>query len=128
MNFTKTKLSFCTLLVSDNIMIAEVNEGVIFNQDKSDEIIYFSSVVFKNNPFVYITNRVNSYAVDPTIYKGVSQIETLKGFAVVSTTLAARNAEIERLFLNKPFEIFSNIEEAKTWALNILKQDDIKHL
>ena len=103
-------------------MIAEVNEGVIFNQDKSDDIIYFSSVVFKNNPFVYITNRVNSYAVDPTIYKGVSQVETLKGFAVVSTTLSARNAEIERLFLNKPFEIFSDLNDAKLWAIQVLNK------
>ena len=122
MNFTKTKLSFCTLLTSDNIIIAEINEGVVLNQDMSDEIIYFSSVVFKNNPFVYITNRINSYAVDPTIYKGVSQVETLKGFAVVSTTLSARNAEIERLFLNKPFEIFSDLEEAKLWAIQILNK------
>ena len=29
MNFTKTKLSFCTLLTSDNIIIAEINEGDI---------------------------------------------------------------------------------------------------
>ncbi|MBD3861859.1 hypothetical protein [Olleya marilimosa] len=122
MNFTKTKLSFCTLLTSDNIIIAEINEGVVLNQDMSDDIIYFSSVVFKNNPFVYITNRINSYAVDPTIYKGVSQVETLKGFAVVSTTLSARNAEIERLFLNKPFEIFSDLEEAKLWAIQILNK------
>ena len=122
MNFTKTKLSFCTLLVSNNIIIAEINEGVVLNQDMSDDIIYFSSVVFKNNPFVYITNRINSYAVDPTIYKGVSQVETLKGFAVVSTTLSARNAEIERLFLNKPFEIFSDLEDAKLWAIQILNK------
>lgn len=122
MNFTKTKLSFCTLLTSDNIIIAEINEGVVLNQDMSDDIIYFSSVVFKNNPFVYITNRINSYAVDPIIYKGVSQVETLKGFAVVSTTLSARNAEIERLFLNKPFEIFSDLEEAKLWAIQILNK------
>ena len=122
MNFTKTKLSFCTLLTSDNIIIAEINEGVVLNQDMSDDIIYFSSVVFKNNPFVYITNRINSYAVDPTIYKGVSQVETLKGFAVVSTTLSARNAEIERLFLNKPFEIFSDLEDAKRWAIQILNK------
>ncbi len=122
MNFTKTKLSFCTLLTSDNIIIAEINEGVVLNQDMSDDIIYFSSVVFKNNPFVYITNRINSYAVDPTIYKGVSQVETLKGFAVVSTTLSARNAEIERLFLNKPFEIFSDLNDAKLWAIQILNK------
>lgn len=122
MNFTKTKLSFCTLLTSDNIIIAEINEGVVLNQDMSDDIIYFSSVVFKNNPFVYITNRINSYAVDPIIYKDVSQLETLKGFAVVSTTLSARNAEIERLFLNKPFEIFSDLEEAKLWAIQILNK------
>ena len=45
----------------------------------------------------------------------------LKGFAVVTKTLLAKkNAEIEKLFLNKPFEIFSDIDEALSWAKSVI--------
>ncbi|RAJ16215.1 hypothetical protein [Olleya aquimaris] len=120
--YTKTELSFCTLLAKDHILIAEINEGVNLDKKLSDEIIYFSSVAFNNKPFVYITNRINSYSVDPTIYKDVSKIDLLKGFAVVSKTLSARNAEIERLFLKKPFEIFRELNKAELWAKSILER------
>lgn len=121
--YAKTKLSFGILLVSNNILISEINEGVTLNKAISDAIIHFAKATFQNRPFVYLTNRVNSYAVDPIIYRDVSQLKNLRGFAVVSQTLSARNAEIERLFLNKPFEIFSDLDKAKSWALNTLKDN-----
>ncbi|QXP58584.1 hypothetical protein [Olleya sp. HaHaR_3_96] len=121
--YTKTKLSFCSLLVSGNIIIAEIDEGITLNKALSDAIIYFASLAFKGMPFVYITNRIHSYSVDPIIYKDVSQVKTLQGFAVVSQTQSGKNAEIERLFLNKPFEIFTDIEDAKTWASKIIKEN-----
>ncbi len=121
--YAKTKLSFGTLLVSNNILISEINEGVTLNKELSDAIIHFAKVTFQNRPFIYLTNRINSYAVDPIIYRDVSQIKTLRGFAVVSQTLSAKNAEIERLFLNKPFEIFSDLDKAKAWALKTLKEN-----
>lgn len=124
--YAKTKLSFGTLLVSNSILISEINEGVTLNKELSDAIIHFAKVTFQNRPFVYLTNRINSYAVDPIIYRDVSQIKTLRGFAVVSQTLSARNSEIERLFLNKPFEIFSDLDKAKAWALKTLKENQSK--
>lgn len=119
--YTKTKLSFCTLLVSDNIIISEINEGVHMNKKHATQIIKFVLDVFEDKPHVYISNRIHSYSVDTIVYSDVSKVKNLVGFAVVSNTLAARNAEIERLFLNKPFEIFSKLEEATTWANQILK-------
>ncbi|AXO78990.1 hypothetical protein DZC78_00845 [Olleya aquimaris] len=119
--YTKTKLSFCTLLVSDNVIISEINEGVHMNKKHATQIIKFVLDVFGDRPHVYISNRIHSYSVDTIVYSDVSKVKSLVGFAVVSNTLAARNAEIERLFLNKPFEIFSKLEEATTWANQILK-------
>ncbi|WP_054850800.1 hypothetical protein [Olleya sp. ITB9] len=119
--YTKTKLSFCTLLVSDNVIISEINEGVHMNKKHAIQIIKFVLDVFGDRPHVYISNRIHSYSVDTIVYSDVSKVKSLVGFAVVSNTLAARNAEIERLFLNKPFEIFSKLEEATTWANQILK-------
>ena len=57
---TKTTLSFCNLLVKSNILIAEINEGVILNKELYDKIIYFSTVAFNTEPFAYITNRIHS--------------------------------------------------------------------
>jgi len=47
-----------------------------------------------NEAFVYITHRVNSYSVDPTIYISVSKIENLVGFAVVFINQMALSSTI----------------------------------
>ncbi|WGD34447.1 hypothetical protein [Olleya sp. YS] len=116
------ELKFCTLLFSDNYVISTINEGVIFG--KVESRLQSSEIldVFNDKPFVYISNRINSYSVDPTIYIESSQICNLSGFAAVIGEFSNRNVEVERLFLNKPFESFSNLEDAKIWANNILSK------
>jgi hypothetical protein len=72
---------------------------------------------YKDAPFVYLTHRVNSYAVDTSIYSKTSQLENLIGFGVISKNyLAKSNAEIEKLFLSKPFRIFDSLDDAIEWA------------
>ena len=52
------------------------------------------------------------------------KIENLKGFAVVSSNYKAKlNAKIEQLFFKKPFQIFSEMEEAVAWVDELLKND-----
>ncbi|MFK7783269.1 hypothetical protein [Psychroserpens sp.] len=115
------KYDFCTMHIYDNYMIVVINEGVTVTPEHNNVLLNVVDTYYKNNPFVYITHRVNSYAVDPAIYKETSKIENLAGFCVVSADYKAkRNAEIEKLFLNKPFEIFDTIEEAKTWSNELL--------
>lgn len=112
---------FCTMHIYDNHMIVVINEGVTVTIEHNDVLLSVANTYYKNKPFVYITHRLNSYAVDPAIYKETSKIKNLAGFCVVSGDYKAkRNAEIEKLFLNKPFEIFDTIEEAKTWASQVL--------
>jgi hypothetical protein len=51
-----------------------------------------------------------------------AKIENLKGFAVVSENYKAKvNAQIEKMFYNKPFEIFTKLDDAFNWADNFLK-------
>ena len=103
-------------------MIATVNEGATVTNENSNLITVEALKHFTERPFVYITNRVNSYAVDPTIYKVSSRVETLAGFAVVSpSNLALRNAKYERVFLEKPFETFNTTDKAVAWAEQIVK-------
>ena len=51
------------------------------------------------------------------------KIENLKGFAVVSNVYKAKsNAEVEKMFFNKPFCIFSELNEAVAWANELVNQ------
>ena len=114
-------LETCSLEFFENYVVSTIYEGVIFGKKESQVQTKEILEVFKNKPFVYISNRINSYSVDPIIYLKTSKIASLAGFAIVSKSLSARNAEVESLFLNKPFEIFDTLEEAKSWANSLLK-------
>jgi len=117
------KYDFCTMHIYDNYMIVVINEGVTVTPEHNNVLIDVANTYYKNKSFVYITHRLHSYAVDPAIYKETSKIKNLSGFCVVSSDYKAkRNAEIEKLFLNKPFEIFDTIEEATTWVKQVISE------
>jgi len=102
-------------------MVVTVDEGVTIDIPKTKQLIKIAESLFPERPFVYITHRVNSYAVDPKVYEPTSKIENLAGFCVVSSNFFAKsNAEIERLFIKIPFAIFDTLEEAETWTEKIL--------
>jgi len=118
----KKEMDFCTLLFYDNYVICYVDENENVTIKKSNNQTDVILDYYKEKPFVYITHRINNYSVDPNIYSDSSRINTLLGFVVVSKELpAVRNALSERLHLNKPFEIFEEIDDAILWAENICK-------
>lgn len=115
---------FCEIKVYDNYLVAVVNKDIHLTPDKNQILVDITNTYFANKPFVYITHRKNSYSVDPTIYIKTSKIKNLAGFAVVAEVpLSKGNAEIEKLFLKKPFEIFNNIKEATEWAKQIIANE-----
>ncbi|WP_431134938.1 hypothetical protein [Psychroserpens mesophilus] len=117
------KYDFCTMHIYDNYMIVVINEGVTVTPNHNSVLLNVADTYYKNTRFVYITHRLYSYAVDPAVYKETSKIDNLAGFCVVSSDYKAkRNAEIEKLFLNKPFEILDTIDEAITWADSVLNK------
>ena len=115
------KYPFCIIEVYDDYVVSCINEGFHLTPDKNKILEDIANEYFYDKPFVYITHRKFSYSVDPAIYLQTSEIFNLAGFAVVAQVpLAKGNAEIEKLFLNKPFEIFTSLDEAKSWAKSIL--------
>lgn len=115
------KFDFCEMTLFEKHLVVVMNEGINLTPDHNQILVEISESHFNGRPFVYITNRVNSYSVDPKIYFETAKIENLKGFAVVSKNYKAKsNAEIEKMFFNKPFEIFSNIEDAVNWVDGII--------
>ncbi len=111
---------FCILKFYDNYVISIINEGVIVSKEISDKISKAAINYYQGKPFVYITHRMHSYSVDPNIYKDVSKIKNLAGFVVVSDSKTSiKSALLEKIFLNKPFQIFSNLEDGILWANNV---------
>jgi len=111
---------FCILKFYDNYVISIINEGVIITEKISKKISKTAINYYQGKPFVYITHRIHSYSVDPNVYYNVSKIKNLAGFVVVSDNKSSiKNAIIEKIFLNKPFQIFSSLEDAILWANNV---------
>ena len=107
--------------IHDHYLITVMNEGITVTVEANKILKDIAKMYFKDKPFVYITHRKNSYAVDTTIYTETKKIPNLIGFAVVSTKgMALTNASLEKLFFEKPFEIFENLNDAITWSQELI--------
>lgn len=117
------KFDFCEMHIHDYYVLVIANEGVTISPKHNKTLENVVDTYYMDKPFVYITHRLNSYSVDTSTYLETSKIKNLKGFAVVSNDYKAKsNAEVEKLFLKKPFEIFDRLEDAILWAKTILKE------
>lgn len=116
------KFDFCEMHIYDCYVVVIINEGLIVSPKHNIVLNNVVDTYFHNKDFVYITHRINSYSVDPSTYFETSKISNLKGFAVVSKDFKAKaNAEVEKLFFKKKFEIFDDLQDAVTWAELIVK-------
>lgn len=112
-------LDFGKVIIHENILIAKLNEGVLFDVENNRKLLELGNEIFKGENYGYISHRVNSYAVDPMVYFESANAENLKAIAVVSENeMTRRNAEqVERKFYknSNSFEVFQTLEEAVTW-------------
>lgn len=113
------ELEFGQVHILPNILIAELNEGVLFNTENNSKLLKIGKEVFLNKPYGYISLRKNSYAVDPLVYRDSAREKNLKAIAVVSKNeLIKLNANnVERQFYKDPdsFAVFDNIDQAINW-------------
>lgn len=113
----KYVLSIGEVVIYEDYMLAQLNEGITLNIETVQEIVMIAKKHFPEKPFAYITVRKNSYAVDPMLYLKVFEIENLKAIAIVSKKyIDNHNVKIEKHFFNKPMNIFKTLPEAIDWA------------
>lgn len=107
---------------SQNYVIATVKEDVIFDQDHVKEILDRCIEVFDNESYVYISHRKEKYNVNPTVYLNLHKVAPLAGIALVAKGLPGiQTANFERKFSPVPLNVFENLEDARSWAVKILK-------
>jgi len=113
---TLLKYEFCEVEVYDNYIVVVMYEGINLTPEKNDVLLTIATKYFKDAYFGYITHRIHSYSVDPSIYFETSKINNLVAFAVVSSKqIDVTNSKLEKIFYKKPFQHFIEIEDAITW-------------
>lgn len=123
------ELDFGTLkVIHNNILISELHEGILLDVQSNRKILEIGMQEFQGKPYVYISNRVHSYAVDPMVYKESADYPALKAIAVVTEReIGIRSAQVERSFYKdkNSFEIFSSLEMAVSWMLESLLKVEV---
>ncbi len=115
---TAIELDFGKITIVDNILIAELKEGILFDIEDNRKLLNLGNKIFKGMPYGYISNRVNSYAVNPMIYLDSSSTINLKAIAVVSSNpVCQNNTLLEKQFYKEEnsFEVFDTLESAINW-------------
>ncbi|MBU2940142.1 hypothetical protein KO494_11390 [Lacinutrix sp. C3R15] len=106
--------------IHENYLIMEINPDITLTVKDNEILLNLVETFYKDKNFVYISNRENSYAIDPIVYFEVQKIKNLIGLAIVSKKEITKfNASVEKHFFSKPFEIFNNLDEATSWANNL---------
>ena len=103
--------------VYDNYMVAIFDEGATLTLERAYQIIGISEIHFRDRNFGYVSNRINSYAIDPTVYTYLRQLENLKAFAIVSNKeVDIHNFHIEKLFYKNAMKLFLDYQKAVNWV------------
>lgn len=110
-----------------NIMLGEINEGMHVDFNSTLVPIQLCHQIYKQAPIIYISNRINSYSIDPvSFYEAIQIIPNLIGFAIVTQNQRRQTlACLEKLFMQKPIDVFAEMADAFTWGTNLLKHEII---
>lgn len=119
------KLDLGRFVFYKNISISEVSEGTHVTFEKVADMLQIAQSVYGNDvPFVYISNRIHSYSIDPLgYYEAIKLFPNLKAYAIVSQNNRRRTlAVLEKLFMKKPIRVFDDLEKAYEWAERIIQR------
>ncbi len=110
-------LEIGSVQVYDNYMVAVFNEGCTVTLERVYQMIGISEIHFRDKPFGFISLRKNSYAIDPTVYSYVRELDNLKAFAIVSVKeMDMHNFAIEKMFYKKTMKFFIDYNNALAWV------------
>lgn len=110
--------------IFDDFLINQIKDGVVVEPKHNEELNNVIKEYFSGKDMVYVSNRVKSYSVNPLIYAETEAIPNLVAIAMIpKTDVMRKNAEYERNFYDKPYEIFDTLTEAITWVQSILEKE-----
>jgi hypothetical protein len=101
-------------------MVVVMDYGILVDEPQLE---YFDALVdthFRNTDFGYMTIRVNSYSVNPHVYKTIGKWKNLKCFAIVDIEAKAEKTfPVESAFFKGPMHLFQDVKKAYKWVLEL---------
>ena len=106
----------------DNILIGEINEGINMEFKNFLKLMNLIKEIYDDKPIVYISNRVNSYSIDPIGYRNALKFfPKIIGYSVVTNKKPVLSSiAIEKRFFKSEVLVFKDMELAVNWAKIIL--------
>ena len=120
------ELEIGTFRFYENIVIGQIREGMQIDLDNSLPLFALAWEQYRNKPVVYISDRKNSYSLDPTMhYETKKLVPFVAGYAwVVYDDRCEKVARLEERFLDFPTEVFRSMQPALEWAWNLLQEKE----
>jgi len=63
----KIELSFGKVYIQCNILVTKISEGILFDIEVNQKLLNIGREIFAGKNYVYISYRINSYAVGPMV-------------------------------------------------------------
>ncbi len=120
--------SFCKVEIHTDYVLTIMTEGITVIPKYNNLLLMATDQYYKNKPFVYISHRINSYAVDPSIHIEMSKIPNLVGFAVVSNNpIQKMQTALEQSLFEKELRLFTTLKSAIAWKNKIIQTHLLQH-
>ena len=118
----KLDLDFTLLEFHKEFVLSKLRDGQVLELDQVKELVRVCLDFYKEDPFVYLSLRVNDYNVNPTVYINLDKVYNLAGIGIVSEKTSSLNmAYFEKKFSKIPFEIFMSLKEGEDWARKMVE-------
>ncbi|WP_138433507.1 hypothetical protein [Winogradskyella algicola] len=117
-DFTFKEVSLGKLFYNEKYMIAEFNEGVDLNFKNFNEVTTLIKLQFRDRPFGFISNRINSYSINLSDANKFNQkFPNVKAYAVVAhNPITEKVFEIEERFFKFNRRSFRDLNDAIDWV------------
>ena len=114
----KIELSYGKFYFLKNVIVSEIDEGVVFDFTKAKPVIEEAIKFYGRNARLgYVSNRINTYSVAPQDWnKFYNERYCIRAMALVAyTPMGQTNIMIEQLFIKNRVERFNSLEFAVHW-------------
>lgn len=114
----KVEMPFGNFYLLETFFISEIHEGVHFDWEMIKQaMVEIMGFYGKNNKVGYISNRVNSYSMNPQTWDKVQKEYNLiiAGAIVTYNKMTFMNASIEKEFSKISIKRCLSLEEAVEW-------------
>lgn len=108
-----------------NLVIGRIHQGVKINLDNALPVMAIGVNYYnESNPVVYLSDRMHSYSIDPTMHLEAHKLfPFVLGYGVVAyNELNYRVAQLETRFLPCEGGVFRSMEDGLRWAQELIER------